>query len=134
MKEWDILDKCEYTATITGDLKQHSKIKLEGLRYSCDKCECTETTARCLKLHIEAKHEGLRYPCDKCEYSASSLVVSSDGHFFNDGKKEVLSFRFSFLKRKTEKRKSRRRFKFFKFFKFSFRFQKRNENLKQKLY
>ena len=57
-------DKCEYAASKASHLKQHNKIKHEGVTYPCDNCENAATRVSDLKWHIESKHKGVRYPCD----------------------------------------------------------------------
>ena len=77
-------------------IKVHSKIKHEGVRYSCSKCNFFASSAgnltehiqrvhngfmylfekmrfyvgfkKCLRVHIENKHDNVRYPCSKCDY------------------------------------------------------------------
>ena len=42
------------------------------MRYPCDKCEYAATRPNHLRDHIKVKHEGVRYPCDKCKYAATT--------------------------------------------------------------
>ncbi|XP_023339871.1 zinc finger protein ZFAT [Eurytemora carolleeae] len=39
--------------------------------YPCNKCEYSASTSGNLKIHVENKHEGVRYPCSHCEYAAT---------------------------------------------------------------
>ena len=41
---------------INRKLKEHKKIKHEGVRYSCDKCDYSATERRCINRHKQKKH------------------------------------------------------------------------------
>ena len=65
-------NECDYTATISGNLKIHVMAKHEGIRYNCDECDHVATQPGSLKVHVMAKHRGIRFPCDICEYKGTT--------------------------------------------------------------
>ena len=54
--------------------------KSEEMKYSCDKCEYSATRPIYLRDHIKIKHEGVRNLCDKCNFSTTSRRSSQRTH------------------------------------------------------
>ena len=63
---------CNYMARSAACLKQHKRIKHEGVRYPCDECGYAATISSDLRKHKQSIHEGIKYPCDLCEFAAST--------------------------------------------------------------
>ena len=63
---------CNYMARSAACLKQHKRIKHDGIRYPCDECGYAATISSDLKKHKQSIHEGIKYPCDICDFAAST--------------------------------------------------------------
>ena len=48
--------------------KQQKTFPDEDRNFPCNQCSYKGTTKRVLKDHVKVKHEGVKFPCDKCPY------------------------------------------------------------------
>jgi hypothetical protein len=65
-------DLCEYTTTAASTLRQHYKVKHEGITYSCDQCDYQVKYQASLERHIKAVHEGKTYNCTLCDFKSTT--------------------------------------------------------------
>ena len=66
-------DLCEYKTTAASTLRQHYKVKHEGIAYSCDQCDYQVKYKASLERHIKAVHEGKTYDCTLCDFKSTTV-------------------------------------------------------------
>merc|ERR1711915_76174 len=71
---------CAYKCSFPSELKQHKRVKHEGVRYQCDVCEHASTTVTDLARHKEAVHGGVVLPCEFCDFKTCSRQTLQKHH------------------------------------------------------
>ena len=64
-------DQCEKSYSSIEQLRRHTRIVHENIKYTCDKCSRSFGRKVHLKIHYESIHEGRRFDCDLCDYKAT---------------------------------------------------------------
>ena len=63
-------DKCNYKATLKGNLKKYIENIHLRIRHECIKCEKTFSSSAQMSIQMKSVHENVRYPCNLCDYRA----------------------------------------------------------------
>ena len=56
--------KCDYEATLQGNLQKHIESKHEGKIFQCHECDFKATSKRELKIYTQFKHECKTFQCN----------------------------------------------------------------------
>jgi hypothetical protein len=43
------------------------------VRFPCERCDYRATILGDLKKHVLSRHEGVRYPCTECDYQGTTV-------------------------------------------------------------
>ena len=60
-------DQCDFKCMTNPELRRHTQIKHEGLRFNCDQCDSVHQYEQGLSNHKRSIHEGVRYSCPECD-------------------------------------------------------------------
>ena len=65
-------NNCDYICRNRGELRQHKRIKHNGVQYPCTYCDYKAASRTHFQNHVNSIHKGTKFPCPHCEYKATA--------------------------------------------------------------
>ena len=65
-------EQCDYYSLTKKSMKNHIKVKHEGLVFDCHQCDFVATTKEALGTHTSFAHDGEVFSCEQCGHFSSS--------------------------------------------------------------